>query len=130
MELLNLLGDPASLPEGDRPAVREIALGVAKILAPMAPFLGEELHERLGGSGSVFQSGFPTFDPDAAREEEVEIVLQVDGKVRGKVVVPADASEDQVRASALADPGVAKALGGRPPRKVIVVKGRLVNILV
>jgi len=130
MELLNLLGDPASLPEGDRPAVREIALGVAKILAPMAPFLGEELHERLGGSGSVFQSGFPTFDPDAAREEEVEIVLQVDGKVRGKIVVPADASEDQVRASALADPGVAKALGGRTPRKVIVVKGRLVNILV
>jgi leucyl-tRNA synthetase len=131
MELLNLIGpEKADATDEDRRALRLIVFDVVKILAPMAPFLGEELHRRLGGSGSVFRSEFPTFDADAAKEDEVEIAVQVNGKVRGKIVVPADASEDQVRVAALAEPNVAKALEGKTPKKVVVVKGRLVNVVV
>src|SRR5262245_46469195 len=135
MELLNVLGQNWSFekPEGfddDRCAVRIVAFDVVRILAPMAPFLGEELHRRLGGKGSVFRSGFPSLDAGAAKEEEVEIVVQVNGKVRGKVVVAADASEDQVRAAALGEASVVKILDGKSPKKVVVVMGRLVNIVV
>jgi len=135
MELLNLLGQNWSFekPEGsdaDRRAVREIVFDVVKILAPMTPFLGEELHRKLGGTGSVFKSGFPAFDAGAAKEDEVEIVVQINGKVRGKIVVAAETPEDQVRAAALAEPAIAKALDGKPPRKVIVVKGRIVNVVI
>ena len=135
MELLNLLGESWNFgkPEGgdeDRRAVRQAAFDVVKILAPMTPFLGEELHRRLGGKASVFRSGFPAFDAEAAKEDQVEIVVQINGKVRGKIVVAADAPEDQVRAAALAEPAIASALEGKPPRKVIVVKGRLVNVVV
>ena len=131
MELLNLVGpEKPQESEADRRAIRRAVLDVVKILAPMAPFLGEELHRRLGGTDSVFRSGFPSFDPEAAKEEEVEVVVQINGKIRGKIVVAADATEDQVRAAALAEPSIAKGLDGKPPRKVIVVKGRLVNIVV
>ena len=135
MELFNLLGQNWSFekPEGsdaDRRAIREVVFDVVKILAPVTPFLGEELHRKLGGAGSVFKSGFPAFDAEAAKEDEVEIAVQINGKVRGKIVVAAEAPEDQVRAAALAEPSIAKALEGRPPRKVIVVKGRLVNIVI
>ncbi|HEU4339380.1 MAG TPA: class I tRNA ligase family protein, partial [Planctomycetota bacterium] len=135
MELLNLVGSPAAyerpeMTDEDRRAVRKIAFDVAKILAPMAPFLGEELHRRLGGTGSVFRSEFPALDAEAAKEDVVEIVVQINGKVRGKITVGADAGEDQVREMALAEPSIAKALDGKSPRKVIVVKGRLVNIVV
>jgi len=135
MELMNLLGQNWSFekPEGsdeDKRAVRQVVFDIVKILAPMAPFLGEELHRRLGGEGSVFRSGFPVVDAEAAKEDEVEIVVQINGKVRGKVVASAEASEDQLRAMALAEPSVAKALDGKQPRKVIVVKGRLVNVVV
>jgi leucyl-tRNA synthetase len=131
MELFNLLGpvgEPAS--DEDRRAVRAIVFDVVKILAPVAPFLGEELHRKLGGTGSVFTSGFPAFDAEAAKEDEVEIVVQVNGKVRGKLVIAVEAPEDQVKSAALADPAVVKALEGKSPRKVVVVKGRLVNIVV
>jgi leucyl-tRNA synthetase len=135
MELLNLLGQnwnfekPEPFDE-DKSAVRIVVFDVVRILAPMAPFLGEELHRKLGGKGSVFRAGFPSLVPAAAKEDEVEIVVQINGKVRGKVVVTADASEDQVRAAALGEAGVAKALDGKSPRKVVVVKGRLVNIVI
>ncbi len=127
MELLNLL-DAAPANDDDRKALRMTAVHLAKVLAPMAPFLGEELHERLGGSGSVFRGGFPVADAEAAKESEFEIVLQVNGKVRGKVVVDAGATEEQVKAAALAELG--KQLEGKAPKKVIVVKGRLVNVVV
>ncbi len=128
-ELLNLLDEKTPASETDRRAVRQVVFDVVKILAPMAPFLGEELHRKLGGTGSVFKSGFPAFDAEAAKEDEVEIVVQINGKVRGKIVAAADASEDQLRAAALGEPSIAKALDGRSPKKVVVVKGRIVNVV-
>ncbi len=127
MELLNVYDEAKPDPKTDdeRRALREFAEALARLLAPMAPFLGEEFWSRLGGTKSVFLSGWPAYDAAAAKADEVEIVLQVNGKVRGRFTVAADAPEAEVRARALALPAVA----GRAPRKVIVVPGKLVNVV-
>lgn len=128
MELLNLWDETRPDPRADdeRRAVREVLEILCKVLAPLAPFLGEAFWEMLGGTGSVFRAPWPEPDPEVLRAEELEIVVQVNGKVRGKFVVPAGASEEDLRARALELP----ALRGQTPRKVIVVKGRLVNVVV
>ncbi|MCW5854061.1 MAG: leucine--tRNA ligase, partial [Anaerolineae bacterium] len=100
------------------------------LLAPLAPHLSEELWSRLGKPYSIHQQAWPAFDPAIAAEDEVEIVLQINGKVRARVTVPADADEAALRATALANEQVQKALGGGQPRKVIVVPGKLVNVVV
>ncbi len=132
MEAMNALDEARKSPPSgdDRHALREFVEIATKILAPMTPFLGEEIWERLGGTESVFRSGWPSADPEAVRQDELEIPVQVNGKLRGKVVVSATAGEDEVRATALADEGVRKALDGKTPKKVILVKGRLVNVVV
>ncbi len=114
-----------------RPAVpREVAEPMVKLLAPLAPHLAEELWQRLGNAPSVLGSGWPEHDPKHLRTATVEVVLQVNGKVRGRLTVAADAAEDDVRTLALADPAVARLVEGRPVTKVVVVPGRLVNVVV
>ena len=100
------------------------------LLAPLAPHLSEELWSRLGKPYSIHQQAWPTFDPAIAAEDEVEIVLQINGKVRARVTVPAAVDEAALRATALANEQVQKALSGGQPRKVIVVPGKLVNVVV
>jgi leucyl-tRNA synthetase len=129
MELLNLYDslkiDPAT--DDERRALREVAEILAKIVAPLAPFLGEEFWEMLGGNeGTVFKSPWPVYDGQVEQADDVEIVVQVNGKMRGKFTIAAGASEDELRTQALALP----ALQGVVPKKVIVVKGRLVNLVV
>jgi len=128
MELLNLYDAlrPEPRTDGERRALREFAEVLVKVLAPLAPFLGEELWERLGGRESVFCSPWPEVDPEALREEEVEIVVQVNGRVRDRFRISAEATEEQLRQRALACPAVQ----GRTPKRVIVVPGRVVNIVV
>ncbi len=128
MELLNLYDEirPDPKDDGERRALRELAEGIAKVIAPMAPFMGEEAWEMLGGRESVFRSGWPAYDPHAAQAEEVEIVVQVNGRVRDRFTMAADATEDQMRERALRSPAVA----GKIPKKVIVVRGKLVNVVV
>ena len=84
----------------------------------------------LGGKGSVFQSTWPEYDAELAREDEVEIVVQLNGKVRSRFTVPAQSAEAELRALALQQKAVQEALAGRKPRNVVVVKGRLVNVVV
>ena len=97
-------------------------------MAPIAPHWAEELwHDALGGEGSVHDQAWPTFDPELAKADEVELAVQVNGKVKAKIMVAADAEEDAIREAALS--AVSSALDGKEPRKVIVVKGRLVNIV-
>ena len=115
--------DPKS--EDERASIREVLEIAAKVIAPLAPFLGEEFHEMLGGKGSVFRSGWPVFDPAAAKADTVEIPVQVNGKLRGKFVAPAGSSQDQLKSMALALPELA----GVIPKKVIVVPGKLVNVV-
>ena len=100
------------------------------MLAPFAPYLAHELWEMLGESSELLRAPWPQFDSALAKEEEVEIAIQVNGKIRSRIVVPADATEEQVRESALADEKVKAAIEGKEIVKVLVVKGRLVNIAV
>ncbi len=99
------------------------------MVAPLAPHLAEELWMRLGHQGSLAHGPFPVADEKYLVEESLEYPVQVNGKVRGRVTVAADADPDVVEAAALADPKVAGFLDGRTPKKVIVVPGRLVNIV-
>jgi leucyl-tRNA synthetase len=109
-----------------RAAVEPLVL----MLAPLAPHLAEELWQRLGHTTSLAHGPFPEFDPAYLVDDTVEYPVQVNGKVRGRVVVAADADDDAVKAAALADDKVQAFLAGATPRKVIVVAGRLVNLVV
>jgi leucyl-tRNA synthetase len=109
-------------------APREVAEPLVLMLAPFAPHLAEELWQRLGHDGSVAYVGFPEADPAYLVVESVTYPVQVNGKVRGRIEVPADASEDEVRAAALAE--VASQFAGKEPKKVIVVPGRMVSVVV
>ncbi len=100
------------------------------ILAPLAPHLAEELWEILGQKNTLAYEPWPTFDPALLVDSEVEVVLQINGKVRGRVVLPADADEDAMKAAALADPKVASLIAGKTVRKAIVVPGKLINLVV
>jgi leucyl-tRNA synthetase len=98
------------------------------MLAPFAPHVAEELWRRMGHAGSLTYVDYPVADPALLVAESVTYPVQVNGKVRGRVQVPADADESAVRAAALAE--VSTALEGREPRKVIVVAGRMVSVVV
>ncbi|VVJ23458.1 Leucyl-tRNA synthetase (EC [Amycolatopsis camponoti] len=108
---------------------RELAEPLVLMLAPLAPHLAEELWHRLGHADSLVQGPFPVVDEKYLVEDSVEYPIQVNGKVRSRVTVPADAAPDAVQAAALADEKVAALVGGGTPRKVIVVPGKLVNIV-
>ncbi|WCS21133.1 leucine--tRNA ligase [Mycobacterium marinum] len=100
------------------------------MVAPLAPHMAEELWQRLGHTTSLAHGPFPAADPAYLIDDTVEYPVQVNGKVRGRVVVAADADDDAVKAAALADEKVQAFLAGASPRKVIVVAGRLVNLVV
>jgi leucyl-tRNA synthetase len=118
----------------ERPAtaavVREAVESLVLMLSPFAPHMAEELWELLGHDDGVVAAGWPQADAAAARKEEIEIPVQVNGKVRDRVTVPADATEDEIKASALAAPGVQPHVAGKQVVKVIVARGRLVSIVV
>jgi leucyl-tRNA synthetase len=99
------------------------------LLAPMAPFITEEIWRALGHDKSVHLEGWPKFDPELTRDETVTVVVQVNGKVRDRLQIGAGASEDEVRGMALQSEAVAKHLNGKPPRKVIYVPDKLVNVV-
>jgi leucyl-tRNA synthetase len=109
-----------------RAAVEPLVL----MLAPLAPHMAEELWQRLGHTTSLAHGPFPQADPAHLVDDTVEYPVQVNGKVRGRVVVAADADEDTLKAAALADEKVQAFLAGANPRKLIVVPGRLVNLVV
>jgi len=109
-----------------RAAVEPLVL----MLAPLAPHLAEELWLRLGHSTSLAHGPFPEADPAYLVDDTVEYPVQVNGKVRGRVVVAADADDAALKAAAMADDKVQAFLAGATPRKVIVVPGRLVNLVV
>jgi len=112
---------------GDRP--RSIIEPFVLLLAPFAPHLAEDLWQRLGHENTLTFEPWPVFDPALAADDEVEIAVQVQGKIKARIMVAADADEETVRSAALADSNVQAALDGKTIRKVIVVKGRLVNII-
>ncbi len=114
----------------DAPLARDAAVAFVTLLSPLAPHIAEELWEKLGHAESIAYAPWPTADAALLRADTITIGVQVNGKRRGEVEVPADADDDAVRAAALANENVARHLEGKQPRKVIVVKGRLVNVVV
>jgi leucyl-tRNA synthetase len=123
MEYMNVLR------KGERTPHRDEVLPLIPLVSPFAPHIAEELWEQTGGTGSIFDSAWPSFDPVLAAEDSIELVVQVNGRVRGKIMVARDISENAALAAALADPAVTKFASGTP-KKVIFVPGRLLNIVV
>jgi len=125
MEYLNLVR------AGGRTARRAEVEPLVVMLAPFAPHIAEELHARLGHEGGLFETArWPTYDPAKTVESMLELAVQVNGKVRGRITVPAAASEEQVVDEAKANANVARHLDGASLRKTIVVPGKLVNLVV
>jgi len=108
----------------------ECVKGTVLMLAPFIPHVTEELWQILGGEGSVHDQAWVTYDEDALVKDEIELVVQVNGKIKGKILVGASLTDDEIKAAALQDEKVKEAIDGKNVVKVIVVKGRLVNIVV
>jgi len=132
MELVNALYDAEANVENAIPAslLAEVLRDLVLLLAPFAPYLAHELWEMLGEKGSLLKAPWPRYDAALAKEEELEIPVQVNGKLRGRIVVPADADEQFVVEHALADEKVQSAIAGKQIVKRIFVPGKLVNIVV
>ncbi len=131
MELVNAIYAAEPLEEGVRPEVqKEVLELVTLMLAPMTPHLAEELWEMLGHKDGLWTVGWPEFNAELAKEDEVEIPVQVSGKVRGRVTVAAGSSQEDVMEKAKADAGVAGHLAGKTVRKVIFVQDKLLNLVV
>jgi leucyl-tRNA synthetase len=133
MELVNVLSElePAVEAGKVRPEVLKETLAILALeLAPFAPHIADELWESLGGREPALRVAWPAYDAELAAEEELELPVQVNGKLRGRIRVAVGASEDQVRRLAQAEPKVSEHLNGRQIVKVIVVPNKLVNIVV
>ncbi|SDG53873.1 leucine--tRNA ligase [Klenkia brasiliensis] len=111
------------------PVPRQVAEWLTLLVAPLAPHLAEELWSRLGHEGSVAWAPFPVADPAHLVDDTVQIAVQVNGKVRAQLDVPADADAAALEAAALADARIAELLTGKTVRKVVAVPGRLVNVV-
>jgi len=99
------------------------------MLAPLAPHIAEELWQALGHAGTLAYAPWPAYDEALTRDTTIEVPVQIDGKVRSRLTLPADADRAAIESAALADPKVKERLAGRTPKKVVVVPGRLVNIV-
>jgi len=108
---------------------KEVVEKLVLILAPFAPHIAEELWERLGHSNSLTYEPWPEYDKKLIKEKEIELAVQLNGKIRDRIVVPADADEEQIKRKALGSEKVAAALADKEPMRIIVIKSRLVNIV-
>jgi leucyl-tRNA synthetase len=131
MELVNAIYAAEPLDDGVRLAVqKEVLELVTLMLTPMTPHLAEELWEMLGHTEGLWVVGWPAANEELAKEDEVEIPVQVNGKFRGRVTMPAGASQEELMKRAQADAGVVAHLAGKTVRKVIFVQDKLLNIVV
>jgi leucyl-tRNA synthetase len=133
MELVNqLYGAEEAIAQSAVPAalLAEVQRSLVLLLAPFAPYLANELWEMLGEKGSLLKAPWPKYDAALAKEEELEIPVQINGKLRGRVVVPADATEEFVVERALADEKIQSAIAGKQIVKKIFVPGKLLNLVV
>ena len=108
----------------------DTAKTVIRLIAPMMPHVAEELYHEFGGEGFIMDAEYPVFDPQKLVKDEVELALQINSRVKSKIVVPTSATSKEIEALALADEKVVSLLEGKTPKKVIVIPGRIVNIVV
>jgi leucyl-tRNA synthetase len=108
---------------------KEYIEGFVKMLAPICPHIAEELWEKLGHSETITYEAWPAYDEAKLVDDEVEIVIQVNGKVKTKLMVPTDASKESLEGIAMEDAHIKEQIEGKTIRKVITVPGKLVNIV-
>jgi leucyl-tRNA synthetase len=133
MELVNELQDAdAQLAAGEiaPPVVRELLRTLVLLLAPFAPFLAAELWQQLGEEGAILRAPWPQSDPELAKEDEIEIPVQINGRLVTVMRVAAGADAEEMEAAALADEKVRGRTAGKTVAKVIVAPGRAVNLVV
>jgi leucyl-tRNA synthetase len=130
MELINEV--TAFNPESDTDrevlsfSIRQMIL----LLSPFAPHIAEELWQQTGEKECILKESWPVWDEEIAKEEEIELVIQINGKLRCKIMIPAGLDDDAVKEKAFSDPKVHELLKGKTLKKIVVVKGKLVNIVV
>ncbi|HHX2505121.1 TPA: leucine--tRNA ligase [Neisseria subflava] len=129
MELLNQYDKTDTGGEQGRAVAQEVLETAVRLLWPIVPHICETLWSELNGA-KLWEAGWPTVDEAALVKSEIEVMVQVNGKLRGKITVAADASKADLEAAALANEGAVKFMEGKPAKKIIVVPGRLVNIVV
>lgn len=130
MELMNEMYKARELGVGRAPEWQEAQEIYMLMLAPVAPHLSEELWAMMGRPYSIHLQPWPNVDEEAAADEQITLVVQINGKLRDRITVPVDISQEQAKAVALASEAIQRNLEGKSPRKVIVVPGKLVNIVV
>ncbi|EGT3599772.1 leucine--tRNA ligase [Clostridium perfringens] len=130
MEFINALSKYTQEKEMNLDFLKDVVSDYLRLLAPFAPHFSEEQWSLLGNSYSIFNESWPKFDPKALVKDEVEIAIQVNGKIKNKIMVSSDLDEEGIKAAALADEKIIASTEGKTVVKVIVIKGRLVNIVV
>ncbi|MST63180.1 leucine--tRNA ligase [Peptostreptococcus anaerobius] len=130
MELVNELYKYKELDNRNEAVLKEALEAIVVIIAPFTPHLGEELWTMIGKEGSVFDISWPKYDESAIQLDEIEIVVQVNGKVRSKIMVPVEITEDEMKESALSDDRVKEFIEGKSIVKVVSIPSKLVNIVV
>lgn len=130
MELTNALTKYIPLKAHNHKVLEKVNADFIRILAPFAPHFGEEIWHLFGNEGSVFDEAWPGYDEEALVKDEVEIAIQINGKIKERIMIPSSASDEEIQELALADATIRKETEGKNIVKVIVIKGRLVNIVV
>ena len=130
MELVNEITAFEPKTEEDWTTLKFSIEQILLLLSPFSPHIAEELWEATGNAPSVFDRKWPEWDEEAAKEETIELVVQVNGKVRSKMMMPAGTPDEEVQRMALEDKKIGESIGGKEIKKVIVVRGKLVNIVI
>jgi len=129
MELVNEMNSFVPADAKDKQVMKFAVENAILLLSPFTPHIAEELWSQIGHESSITEKGWPVWDEEMAREEEVELVIQVNGKLREKVMVPCGLPDEEVKSRALAEQKITEVIGKQKIKKVIVIKGRLVNIV-
>jgi leucyl-tRNA synthetase len=130
MELVNELTSFEPRSDDDMLVFKFAIEHLLLLISPFSPHLAEELWEAVGNMPSIFEQNWPEWDEEAAREEQIELVIQVNGKLRSKMMIPVGLPEDEIKQMAMEDKKLREIIGGKTMKKVIVVKGKLVNIVI
>jgi leucyl-tRNA synthetase len=130
MELLNEITSFTPADSNDSGVLGFSMRRLVLLISPFAPHIAEELWRVMGEGRSIFKEKWPSWDEEIARDERVELVIQVNGKVRAKCMIPAGLDDEAIKEKAFGDPKLQEHIQDRPVRKVIIVKGKLVNIVV
>ncbi len=129
MEFLNEIQDFNPQSDGDRSALRFAIETLLILLSPFAPHIAEELWARTGHRDSILKEPWPTWDEELAKEEEYELVIQINGRLRAKIRIPQGLSEEVIKEKALSEPKITEALRGKEIKNIVVARRRLVNIV-